>query len=101
LLPRDGEPWDIELEPVLTFRMRGLGYTHPEWGHGRWRGPGEVGSESLVLAEVDAGDPSSVHIQELVRARMGDRRGFGVLEQLAFGDHRPTGLSGFVDGAPG
>src|SRR5207244_10753534 len=34
----------IELEPLLTFRMRGLGYTHPEWGHARWHGGHAVGS---------------------------------------------------------
>jgi hypothetical protein len=101
LQPRDGEPWAIELEPVTTFRMRGLGYTHPEWGHGRWRGPAEVGSEALVLDEVDPSDLSSIHIQELVRARVGDREGVGVLEQLVFGDHEPTGLAGFIDGARG
>jgi hypothetical protein len=98
---RDGESWAIELEPITTFRMRGLGYTHPEWGHGRWHGPDSVGSESLVLADVDPTHPSSVHIQELVRARVGDREGVGILEQLVFGDHEPTGLTGFVDGATG
>ncbi|MEL7210356.1 MAG: hypothetical protein AAGK32_19350, partial [Actinomycetota bacterium] len=97
---RDAEAWSIELEPLTTFRMRGIGYTHPKWGHGRWHGPDEVGSESLVLDEVDPTDPSSIHIQELVRARCGDREGVGVLEQLVFGDHEPTGLTGFVDGAP-
>jgi hypothetical protein len=101
LSPRDADPWTIELEPITTFRMRGLGYTHPEWGHGRWRGPAEVGGESLVLADVDPTDPSSIHIQQLVRARVGDRVGVGVLEQLVFGDHHPTGLSGFADGATG
>jgi hypothetical protein len=29
---------------------------------------------------------------------MGDREGVGVLEQLAFGPHEPTGLTGMVDG---
>jgi hypothetical protein len=101
LQPRAGEPRAIELEPVMTFRMRGLGYTHPEWGHGRWRGPAEVGGESLVLDEIDPSDLASIHIQEVVRARMGGREGVGVLEQLVFGDHEPTGLTGFIDGAAG
>jgi hypothetical protein len=98
---RTGEPWSIELEPVMTFRMRGLGYMHPEWGHGQWRGPEAVGGESLVLADVDPTAPDSIHIQELVRARVDGRDGVGVLEQLALGDHAPTGLSGLFDGAPG
>jgi hypothetical protein len=31
-------------------------------------------------------------------ARCGDREGLGVLEQLAFGEHRPSGLTGIIDG---
>ena len=30
----------------------------------------------------------------------GDREGIGVLEQLAFGEHTPSGLTGFLDGGP-
>ena len=33
LRAHDGSIYQFELEPLLTFRMRGLGYTHPEWGH--------------------------------------------------------------------
>jgi hypothetical protein len=29
---------------------------------------------------------------------MGERVGVGVLEQLSFGPHEPTGLTGMVDG---
>lgn len=65
----------------------------------------EVGHESLVLAEVDPTDLASLHIQELVRARAtgpdGTLEGVGVLEQFVLGDHEPTGLTGFTDGAPG
>ncbi|MDZ7676704.1 MAG: SDR family oxidoreductase [Acidimicrobiales bacterium] len=32
--PDDGE-LRIELERCFTFHMRGIGYLHPEWGHGR------------------------------------------------------------------
>ena len=41
---------------------------------------------------------SSLHLQNLVIARMGDRTGVGVLEQAHFGPHTPTGLTGFLDG---
>ena len=40
-------------------------------------------------------------VQQLVRATWGDRRGIGVLEQLAIGDHEPSGLRGLFDGAAG
>ena len=33
-----------------------------------------------------------------MRARWGDREGLGVLEQLAFGEHHPSGLTGILDG---
>ena len=36
----------IELEPLLTFRMRGIGYLHPEWGHGLWQGELAVHGEA-------------------------------------------------------
>jgi hypothetical protein len=32
---------------------------------------------------------------------MGGRTGVGVLEQLAFGDHEPTGLTGLTTGYGG
>jgi hypothetical protein len=98
--PGPGAPAEerIELEPLLTFRMRGLGYTHPEWGHGHWRGELAVGGEEHATGDLDDTEPWNIHVQQVVRARWGDRVGLGVLEQLAFGDHRPSGLTGFVDG---
>jgi hypothetical protein len=92
----------IELEPLLTFRMRGLGYTHPEWGHGHWHGELAVGSEEHKVEELDNLEPWNIHIQQVMRARWGDKVGLGVLEQLAFGEHHPSGLTGLLDGfAPG
>lgn len=87
----------IELEPLYTFRMRGIGYTHPVWGHGSLHGELEVGGEAFALGEFDPLDPSSIHVQSVCRARMGDEAGIGVLEQLCFGEHQPTGLTGLVD----
>ena len=87
----------IELETLYTFRMRGIGYTHPEWGHGSLHGALEVGGETFRLDQFDPVDPSSIHVQSVCRATLGDQSGIGVLEQLCFGDHRPTGLTGLVD----
>jgi hypothetical protein len=91
----------IELEPLLTFRMRGIGYTHPVWGHGSVHGELDVGGESHRVDEFDPVDFSSIHVQAVCRARMGDQQGIGVLEQLAFGEHQPTGLTGLFDGYTG
>jgi hypothetical protein len=101
LLNYDHSEERIELEPLLTFRMRGLGYTHPEWGHGHWHGELAVGSEEHKVEELDNVDPWNIHIQQVMRARWGDKVGLGVLEQLAFGEHHPSGLTGLLDGYSG
>ena len=101
LLRHGGGEERIELEPLLTFRMRGLGYTHPEWGHARWHSEHAVGSEEHKVEELDNLEPWNIHIQQVMRARWGDRVGLGVLEQLAFGEHVPSGLTGFLDGFSG
>jgi hypothetical protein len=101
LLRHSGADEVIELEPLLTFRMRGLGYTHPEWGHAQWHGELAVGSEEHKVEDLDNLDPWNIHIQQVMRARWGDRVGLGVLEQLAFGEHVPSGLTGFLDGYKG
>ena len=89
----------VALEPMLTFQMLGLGYLHPEWGHGRWQGEELVGGEEWKLADLNPLDPRHIHIQELCRARMGGREGIGILEQLVIGPHRPSGFQGLFDGA--
>ena len=90
----------IRLEPVATFQMSGLGYGHPEWGHGCWRGENETVSWRWRSDEVDPQKSASIHVQQLVVARWGDQRGVGVLEQLVIGNHDPTGLAGLFDGSP-
>ena len=91
----------IELEKIFTFRMRGIGYGHPYWAHGTNHGALETGRESIPLDDFDPLDPTSIHLQNLVRARMGDRTGIGVLEQATLGPHDPSGLKGFLDGYSG
>ena len=91
----------IEFERLSTFRMRGIGYTHPRFPHGGNHGELEVGGESIALDDFVPTDPSSIHIQTLCKVRMGDREGVGVLEQLCFGPHAPTGLTGITDGWAG
>jgi len=78
---------------MYTFRMRGIGYMHPQFPHGANHGELEVGGESIALDDFVPTDPSSIHIQTLCKVRMGDKGGVGVLEQLAFGPHAPTGLT--------
>ncbi len=99
-----GADWRIELQPLATMLTRGLGYQHPDWGHGHWKGELVLGHERLRLAELDALRPDLVHVQQLVRAQLaapdGERTGMGVLETMCFGPHAPSGFRAFLDGAP-
>ena len=99
LLRNDGAREEIELEPALCFRMKGLGYLHPEWGHGRWKGELAVGGERWKCAELDELALPNLHIQQVVRAKSGDARGIGVLEQIHVGPHARYGFRELLDGA--
>jgi hypothetical protein len=90
----------VELEPLLTFRMRGAGYLHPTYSHGRWHGELVVDGEQHSVEELDGLALDRVHVQQVVRARWRDRVGLGVLEQLVIGPHTPSGFAALLDGAP-
>jgi len=96
----DGETLRIELEPMVRFQMTGIGYQHPEWGHGFWKGEEVFTGESWKLDELDPLDYKNIHVHLAVRARMGDREGFGTLETVVFGRHEPSGFKSILDGAP-
>lgn len=99
LVDHDGETRTIELEPILKFQMKGLGYTHPEWGQGMWKGELEVGGESFDPRQVDPLQPENIHVQQVVRASDGTRTGIGVLEQICIGPYAPSGFADYFDGA--
>ena len=99
LTPHDAPAHVITLEPILTFQMLGIGYLHPQWGHGMWKGEEAVDGESWTVAELDPMDPRHIHVQQLCRARMGARTGTGVLEQLVLGPHTPSGFTSILDPA--
>lgn len=106
--PKSGEleldlakgPTHVRLEPMQRFQMRGLGYTHPEWGHGIHHGPLEVLREDFALDELDPLKPENLHVQAVCRATdQAGNIGAGVFEQLIIGPYAPLGLSGFLDPA--
>ena len=78
----------------MTFRMKGVGYMHPTWSHGRWHGGFHVAGEEFPVEELDTLAPDCIHVQQVMKADWNGRKGLGVLEQLAIGPHAP---SGFVD----
>ena len=94
----DGDIKTISLEPRLRFMMKGLGYGHPEWKQGVWKGNLEIGHDCFELDKLDPLSPENLHIQQVVGANDGGKQGVGVLEQIIFGPYAPAGFKGFNDG---
>ena len=99
LVHDDGRREDIDLEPLICFRMKGIGYMHPEWGHGMWKGELAYAGESWKVADLDPMAFENQHLQQVVRATCGDQVGIGVLEQIAFGPHARYGFKELLDPA--
>jgi hypothetical protein len=99
LVDGQGGRTEIELEPLLVFRMKGIGYSHPVWGHARWHDELALGHDRFVIDEIDPMALENQHIQQVVRARCGDDVGVGVLEQIAFGPHARYGFKELLDPA--
>ena len=100
LITMEGKREEIELDPVLCFRMKGIGYQHPEWSHGRWKGELAIGGESWRCDELDERAFENQHIQQVVMARSGAVKGVGVLEQIHLGPQARYGFKEFMDFAP-
>ncbi|MCX7621002.1 MAG: hypothetical protein N2037_09195 [Acidimicrobiales bacterium] len=85
------------------FPLRGLGTTHPHWARGTWRSEHAIGIEAVHLDTIEWTDLYFLHNRQCMHARWSDstgaRGGVGAIELLALGDHEPTGLRGFNDGA--
>ena len=71
LVPLDGPIRTIHLEPTLKFQMKGLGYMHPEWGQGMWKGELAAGAESFWPDQLD---PLAVRPAVGQRGRHGSHR---------------------------
>jgi hypothetical protein len=100
LTERSGREHKIELEPILCFRMKGIGYTHPEWGHGRWKGELAIAGESWKTDGLNELAIDNVHVQQVMKTRMDGEEGIGVMEQIILGPHAKAGFKEFLDGAP-
>lgn len=96
---RAGESLEVKLEPVLVHRMKGLGYQHPEWGHGKWQGELSIAGESWIDSDLDPLALENIHIQQIVRATCGDKVGHGVFEQIHIGPSSTLGFTDWFDGA--
>jgi hypothetical protein len=86
--------------PATSSRC-GLGYGHPEFGHGVWKGESIVASERIPLPVATPCSRQHIHVQAVCDATYvgpdgTTEHGLGILEQLAIGNH-PTGLGGIFD----
>ena len=72
----------IDFEKYFSFRMRGIGYTHPIWSHGSNHGKLELGYESIPYGDFDPKNFSDIHIQSYCKVIYGKKTGIGVLEQF-------------------
>jgi hypothetical protein len=95
-----GNNYDIEVETTgLKFFLLGIGYNHFEWGHGYWKGELETAREEWDLTTVNELDYQWIHNHQVVKAKMGDKEGMGVIETMVIGRHDPSGFKDFFDGA--
>jgi len=86
------------VEPVATFQMKGIGYGHPIWSHGRWHDELAVGGEFYDVGSLDPLAPENLHVQQLVRVRWRGEVGLGVLEQVMVGPFPRYGFTDFLGG---
>lgn len=95
-----GKVRTITMEPQLRFQFKGLGYGHPQWQQGVWKGELAVAGESFDPAALDPLAPENLHIQQVVKVSDGERNGIGALEQIVVGPYEPAGFTDLLDGAP-
>jgi len=98
-----GEPVLLEVESLLAVPIHvGGGYGgDPDWGHGRWRGPGFVERVTYdVTDDAVAGRVMFGVIDHVARATCDGAEGWGLFEHAALGRHAPSGFTDWFDLAP-
>ena len=93
----------LDFEPIRHFQMFGLGYMHPEWTHGGWKGELVTGGDRFALPVENPMAPHHVHVQTLSTVTCNRNgvvsTGVGILETLVMGPHAPSGLTDVFDPA--
>jgi hypothetical protein len=98
-----GRDQEVLWTPLETFQMKGIGYGHPDWTHGGWKGELVVEREDFRPADLDPMLVPNLHIQAICTARHegggASANGIGIVEQLVLGPHAPSGFKQMFDGA--
>ena len=97
-----GREHKITYEPIGTFQMKGIGYSHPEWGHAAWKGEYAIGREDFKPLVMPWIQPDNLHIQAIAKVRHEGpdgqgSEGIGALEQLFIGPHDESGWKDLLD----
>jgi len=87
----------VTMTPISPFALRGLGYSHPERGHGTWHDELSVARDTITFADLDPMDLTANHVQHVCTVTAGDEQGVGIVETISMGDHPARGLTGFLD----
>ncbi|MDX1510317.1 MAG: hypothetical protein R3249_03135 [Nitriliruptorales bacterium] len=87
----------VTMKPIAPFALRGLGYSHPERGHGTWHDELSVARDTITFADLDPMDLTVNHVQHVCEVTAGDESGVGIVETISLGDHPSRGLAGFLD----
>lgn len=100
---QEGRDHQVAWQPVDTFLMKGIGYGHPEWTHGGFKGELVTEREDFRPADCDPLLLPHLHIQHVATARHdgagAGSDGIGIVEQLVIGAHEPSGFKALNDGA--
>ena len=102
----DGKRLRIEFETLYPFFMSGVGYGHPEWGHGKLHKDVDICFQYDRVHTYLANRNHSLywHVQEVSKFyafyegsdELVDT-GVGVVEQLVVGPHLPSRFNSFYD----
>ena len=100
LISDSSDQYELTLKPIYNIFMCGLGYMHPDWGHGHYKGEFATHYDQYNLSE-DIEDPPYLHIQSICdvsyKTLNENKSGRGVLEQLLIGPHKPSGFKDLLD----
>ncbi|WP_370236923.1 MULTISPECIES: hypothetical protein [Henriciella] len=97
-----GREHKVHYEPMAVFQMKGLGYGHPGWGHGVYKGEYVIEREDFKPDIMPWNQPDNLHIQAISKVRHEgpdglSSKGIGALEQLYIGPHAPSGWKDVLD----
>ena len=80
--------------PLLRAWPTGIGYMHPEWGHGMWKGDLAFGHERWRTDEVDVSKVRHQLVHGIAPVEMAGRTGVGIIEQTYLGPYERYGFVG-------